>query len=105
MKTRKEIKEEYKQLKFSMGVFQIKNRANNKVFIDNSVDMASKWNRHKAELRFGNHKNYELQKDWNEKGEDNFVFEILSELKKEDEKEVNYPKELKLLQQKYTISN
>jgi hypothetical protein len=99
MKTRKEIKEEYKQMKFSMGVFQVKNLSNNKVFIDNSVDMNAKWNRHKTELRFGNHKNRELQKDWSEQGEDNFVFEVLSELKQDESKAVNYPKELKLLQQ------
>ncbi|MDX8340436.1 GIY-YIG nuclease family protein [Draconibacterium sp. IB214405] len=99
MKTRKEIKEEYKQMKFSMGVFQVKNRSNNKVFIDNSVDIASKWNRHKTELKFGNHKNRELQNDWNEKGEDNFDLEILSELKQDDKKVINYAKELKLLQQ------
>jgi spore coat protein CotH len=99
MKTRKEIKEEYKQMKFLIGVFQVKNLSNNKVFIDNSVDVFAKWNRHKTELRFGNHKNRELQKDWNEKGEDNFVFEVLSELKHDDSIEANYPKELKLLQQ------
>lgn len=99
MKTRKEIKEEYKQMKFSMGVFQVKNISNNKVLIDNSVDMASKWNRHKTELRFGNHKSRGLQNDWDEKGEDNFVFEILSELKQDDKKKVDYSKELKLLQQ------
>lgn len=99
MKTRKEIKEEYKQKKFSMGVFQVRNISNNKIFIDNSIDMVSKWNRHKTELRFGNHKNMELQKDWNEKGENNFVFEILSELKHDEERSVNYPKELQLLQQ------
>lgn len=100
MKTRKEIKEEYKQMKFSMGVFQVKNISNDKLFIDNSVDVISKWNRHKTELRFGNHKNYDLQNDWNLNGEDNFVFEILLELKQDDTKEVNYPKELKLRQQK-----
>jgi len=99
MKTRKEIKEEYKQMKFAMGVFQVKNISNDKILIDNSADMISKWNRHKTELRFGNHRNRELQNDWNEKGEDNFVFEILSELKHDDKKEINYPKELKLLQQ------
>jgi len=99
MKTRKEIKEEYRQMKFLMGVFQVKNLSNNKVFIDNSVDVVAKWNRHKTELRFGNHKNRELQKDWNEKGEDSFVFEVLAELKQDDRIEVNYPKELKLLQQ------
>ncbi len=98
MKTRKEIKEEYKEMKFSMGVFQVKNTSNNKVFIDNSVDMTSRWNRHKTELRFGSHKNRELQKDWNEKGEANFVFEILSELKQEDDKKGDYQMKLKLLQ-------
>jgi len=99
MKTRKNIKEEYKQMKFSMGVFQVKNKSNNKVFIDNSVDMDSRWTRHKTELRFGNHRNFELQKDWNDKGEANFVFEVLSELKQDDENNVDYQKELKLLQQ------
>ncbi|NWJ50132.1 MAG: GIY-YIG nuclease family protein [Bacteroidetes bacterium] len=99
MKTKKDIKEEYKQMKFRMGVFQIKNISNNKIFVDNSVDMTSTWNRHKFELKFGTHRNRELQKDWNEKGEDNFVFEILSELKQDDERKVDYPKELRLLQQ------
>jgi hypothetical protein len=99
MKSRKEIKEEYREMKFPMGVFQVKNISNNKVLIDNSIDMNSKWNRHKTELRFGNHKNHALQQDWNEKGEDNFVFEVLSELKQEDEKNINYASELRSLQQ------
>ncbi len=69
MKTKKEIKEEYKQMKFPMGVFQIRNLQTNKVFIDNSTDMDSKWGRHKMELKFGSHRNTTLQKDWNEYGE------------------------------------
>ena len=99
MKTKKELKEAYKQMKFPMGVFQIRNLSNNKILIDNSVDMLSKWNRHKMELNFGGHRNLALQKDWSEKGEDNFVFEVLSELKSKDEENVNYNKELKTLQQ------
>ena len=82
-----------------MGVFQIRNLTNNKILIDNSVDMLSKWNRHRMELNFGGHRNLALQKDWSEKGEDNFVFEVLSELKSKDEEVVNYNKELKTLQQ------
>jgi len=99
IKTRKELKEAYKQMNFSMGVFQIKNVSNNRVLIDDNVDMESKWNRHKMELRFGHHKNRDLQKDWDEKGEDNFIFEILSELKQDDTRKVNYRKELQVLQQ------
>ncbi|MDX1829814.1 MAG: GIY-YIG nuclease family protein [Lutibacter sp.] len=86
-------------MKTPMGVFQIKNISNNKVLIDNSIDMVSKWNRHKMELKFGNHRNNNLQKDWNEYGADNFVFEVLSELKKKDEENINYQKELKILQE------
>lgn len=98
MKTKKELKDEYKQMKFPMGVFQIRNLSNNKILIDNSVDMLSKWNRHKMELNFGGHRNLALQKDWSEKGEENFIFEVLSELKSKDEENVNYNKELKILQ-------
>ena len=50
------------------------------------------------ELNFGGHRNLTLQKDWSEKGEDNFVFEVLSELISKDEEVVNFNKELKTLQ-------
>ena len=98
MKTKKELKDEYKQMKITMGVFQIKNIISNKRLIDNSIDMMSKWNRHKMELIFGSHRNRVLQKDWNDKGEDNFVFEVLSELKRENEENINYKKKLQSLQ-------
>lgn len=99
MLTKKELKEKYKQMKNPMGVFQIRNVVNNKVMIDNSIDMMSKWNRHKMELMFGNHRNTGLQKDWNENGEDKFIFEILSELKEKDEENIDYKKELQVLQE------
>lgn len=98
MKTKKELKDEYKQMKFPMGVFQIRNLTNDRVMIDNSVDMLSKWNRHKLELNFGSHRNVALQKDWSEKGESNFVFEVLSELRSKEGEVVNYNKELRELQ-------
>ncbi len=98
MKTKKELKDEYKQMKFPIGVFQVKNICNNKVLIDYSLDMESKWNRHKIELKFGNHRNKDFQNDWNEYGEDNFVFEVLSELKEKERENINYNKELKTLQ-------
>ncbi|WP_273273272.1 GIY-YIG nuclease family protein [Maribacter polysiphoniae] len=99
MKTKKEFTEAYKQMKFPMGVFQVKNLSNNKVLIDHSIDMESKWNRHKMELKFGKHRNKNLQKDWNEFGEANFVFEVLSELKPNEEEHSNYNTELKSLQE------
>jgi len=99
VKTNKELKSEYKQMKFPMGVFQIRNRLNDKIFVDSSSNMNSKWNRHKMELKFGNHRNTELQNDWTSLGENNFVFEILSDLEQKDDDSINYSKELTLLEE------
>lgn len=98
MKTKKELKEAYKQMEFPMGVFQITCTSNGRSLVDHSIDMESKWNRHKMELKFGNHRNKDLQNDWNKYGENGFVFEVLSELKKSEDETMNYNQELKTLQ-------
>ena len=99
MKTKKELKEEYKQMKFRMGMFQIRNTVNNKIFIESSTDLVAIWNRQKMELNFGSHPNADLQKDWKELGEDKFRYEILSELKQTETEKVDYKKEVKLLEE------
>ena len=98
LKTKKELKDEFKQIKPQMGVFKITNLTNGKVFIDNGLDISAKWNRHKMELKFGSHKNKALQTDWKVLGEEQFQFEIISTLEQKDDEFVDYPKELKLLQ-------
>jgi len=98
MKTKKELKDEYKQSKPQMGVFSIRNLENNKVYIDHGLDVAAKWNRHKMELKFGSHKNKALQSDWKNLGEEQFRFEVLSTLEHKEDQFVDYQKELKLLQ-------
>ncbi|GAA5219684.1 hypothetical protein GCM10025777_03140 [Membranihabitans marinus] len=97
MKSRKELVAEYQQMKKPIGVFQIRNLSNGKVFIDSSNNITSKWNRHKMELKFGSHRHKTLQNDWNDLGEDQFVLEFLSELKIEDDDDVNIERELQLL--------
>lgn len=98
MKTRKELKEEYKQIKFKMGVFQIKNRINGKIFIGSSLDLIAIWHAQKLQLNFGMHQNNDLQNDWKKYGEDNFSYEILDEIKQSDDKDINYAKEIKALE-------
>lgn len=78
--TRKEIINEYKNMKPRIGVFQIRNIVNGKVFIEGSTNLDKIWNRHQTELRFGGHRNKALQQDWNSMGAESFVFEILSEI-------------------------
>lgn len=99
MDKKKELKEEYKNMKFPMGVFQIRNTVNGKIFVDSGINMQAKWNRNKSQLKFGNHPNKRLQKDWNEFGEEAFIFEILSELEQKDTKTIDYQKEVKLLEE------
>ncbi len=101
MKTRKELKEEYKQKKYKMGIFQIKNTINGKIFIGSSMDLNAIWNRHKMELKLGSHRNKVLQNDWKKYGEENFTYGIITELKQDDKKETNYKKELKELEELY----
>jgi len=99
MKTRKELKEEYKQLKFRIGVFQIRNLDNGKVYVDSSTNLNAIFNRHRLQLNFGNHPNEALQADWKLLGEDHFVFEVLGEVEQKDGANIDYARELKLLEQ------
>jgi hypothetical protein len=99
MKTRKELKEEYKQRKYKMGVFQIKNKVNGKIFVSSNIDLQAIWHSQKLQLDVGIHSNYELQKDWNEYGADSFVYEILDEIKQKDDKPQNNAKDLKALEE------
>src|SRR4051812_48707908 len=101
MKTKKELKEEYKQVRFRMGVFQIRNTLNDKVFISGSINIDAVWNRHRVQLRFGNHPNTALQKDWNEQGESAFRFEVVSELAHDENGLTDYNKEVQLLKEMY----
>jgi hypothetical protein len=101
MKTRKEIKQEYKQMKFPMGVFQIRNILNDKVFIGSNLHVVAEWNSQKFQLNAGMHPNAELQKDWKELGAENFVYEILEEMKESEDKPLDYAKEIKTLEKLY----
>lgn len=97
MKTKKELKTEYKQHKPTAGVYQIKNTKNGRTLIEAASNIPAKWNRHRTELKFGSHRNGALQKDWNEMGEDAFTFDILSELKSKEEENADINTEVKLL--------
>ena len=99
MKTKKELKEEYKQVKFKMGVFRITNLANSKVFIGSSLDLAAIWYAQKLQLGMGIHHNKELQKDWNHFGSENFTYEILEEIRQSDDSKADFNKEIKALEE------
>ncbi len=100
MKDRKALKSAYKEMKFKMGAFQIRNLSNGKLLIGSSANLNAIWNRHRFQLNMGSHRNTVLQKDWNTFKEENFVFEILEELPHRADTS-DYSEELGLLEAFY----
>jgi hypothetical protein len=80
----KKLKQEYKQAIRPMGVFQIRNLVNEKIFVVGGIDLAGAINRHKFALGAGGHQNQLLQKDWNNQGADRFAFETLDQMNPSD---------------------
>jgi len=99
MKSRQDIKREYKERKKPAGVFQVKNTRNGKVLLGSSLNLEGALNRHKFELTMGSHRSRELQKDWDAQGPEAFVFEILEEVKVRDVPHFDLSDELTLLEQ------
>jgi group I intron endonuclease len=99
VKSRKDIKREYKERKKPAGVFQVKNTANGKVLLGSSLDLQGPLNRHKFMLTIERHQNETLQKEWIEHGPEKFVFEILELVKVKDDPDFNLSDELTLLEQ------
>jgi hypothetical protein len=85
MANRKELINAYKEKKQRMGLFQIRNTVNGKILLQSSPNLDTVWNRERFQLKNGVHPNEALQKEWNEHGEERFVYEVVSELKQEDD--------------------
>lgn len=58
-------------------IYSIVNIVNNKKYIGYTMDLKQREYHHKYNLRKGVHVNYFLQEDWNEFGEENFIFEVI----------------------------
>lgn len=85
MKTKKEIRQEYKEKVFPKGVFRIRNLVNGKIYIGSAMNLDVVWNSQRYKLNSGIHFSKALQKEWDEFGEDKFVFEIVDVLKENPE--------------------
>ncbi|RXK83759.1 GIY-YIG nuclease family protein [Filimonas effusa] len=101
MSNKKELKEQYKQMKFRMGIFQVRNKTTGKIYVASSINLDAIWNRHRTQLRFGAHPVKALQHDWNTYGEEQFSYEILSILEQKDEDTHDPKRELKELERMY----
>ena len=99
MQSRKDLIREYKERQKPAGVFQIKNTKTGKFLLASSLNIEGSLNKHKFMLKTGGHINKALQADWNRDGAENFVFEILEEVKVQDEAGFKIEDELGLLEE------
>jgi hypothetical protein len=87
---RKTLKLAYRLAFPVMGVFAIRNLGNGRLFVDQSSNLTGALNRHRSELRFGTHRNRDLQQDWINHGEAQFSFEILEQVAERKEADFDY---------------
>lgn len=98
MERKKELKEQYKQMKPPMGVLIIRIKDGKKCFIEETPNLKGKINSARFQLRAGSHRNRELQRAWQDLGEDAFTIEVLESLEYDkDETKSDYKDDLALL--------
>lgn len=89
------------------GIYQIKNRNTNMVYIGSSKDIENRWKQHIRKLNKGDHHSYKLQNAWDIWKKDSFVFEILEYVENEKDlikKEQEYIDKLKSYEFGYNVS-
>lgn len=96
VRTRTELKRQYKEAHPPMGVYAIRNLTTGQCYVQASMNVEAAMNRDRFELRLKGHRNSALLRDWQEHGADNFRFEVLDLLKKREEPDFDYKAELAL---------
>lgn len=96
VRTRAELKRQYKEAHPPMGVYAIRNLATGQYYVQASMNVEAAMNRDRFELGFKGHRNPALQRDWLAHGADQFRFEVLDLLKKREAPDFDYKAELAL---------
>jgi hypothetical protein len=97
---RREAVKEYKRTIQPMGIVQVRNVQNGRVYLAASANTPGSMNSIRFQLRTGSFlPSPELARDWKELGEESFVSEVLDELKPvDDDPGRDYQDELKELE-------
>ena len=99
MKDRREMIREYKKSIRPMGIVQVRNIRNDRVYLTASANTAATINSIRFQLKMGAFlPSASLAQDWMELGEENFVIEVLDELKAVDDPKYDYQDDLKALE-------
>jgi hypothetical protein len=100
MDRKKELQQQYKEMKKDAGVYQVRNIKNQKILVEVTPDLKT-INGKIFQLKMGGHKNIQLQEEWKQFGEDAFVFEVLEVLEEKEEGFFDKKEELKKLEKKW----
>ncbi|RJQ57589.1 MAG: GIY-YIG nuclease family protein [Stygiobacter sp.] len=96
---KKEAIKEYKQTVQPMGIFQIRNLANEKIYLASSKNLRGMANRFEFNLDIGAHVSKELREDYEKFGRANFVFEVIDTLESKEDPKYDYTEDLKVLEE------
>ncbi|KYZ77948.1 excinuclease ABC subunit C [Anaerosporomusa subterranea] len=101
MDRRKELILAYKQTPTPMGVYQVKNCTNGKVFIGSSMNLPGRFNRLRFQLKANANPIRSLQAEWNDQGADVFTFEVLETLNPDKVPKDDWRKALAVMEDKW----
>ncbi len=100
MDRKKELIQQYKEIKKVGGVYQIRNIQNGKIMVLSTPDFKT-MNGKRFELEMGSYRCATLQKEWKDFGQEAFVFEILETLDEEEKGIFDKKDALKKLEEKW----
>jgi hypothetical protein len=79
--------------KCTSGIYIIRNLKENKIYIGESYAIENRWISHRSALKKNNRVNKRLKQDWDRLGEENFEFQILTDLSGSSKMERLYEEE------------
>ncbi|ACL19148.1 hypothetical protein DesLBE_2253 [Desulfitobacterium sp. LBE] len=98
MDRKKELKEQYKQMRPDMGIVGVRSGKEAWCYIEGSQNLRAALNGIRFKLEAGFFPCRELMKKWQEQGGENFTFEVLEQLEYDkDETKTDYTDDLVLL--------
>jgi len=77
---KKQAAREFKERKPAPGIFALRCRPMDRVWVDSSPNLNAAQNSQFFQLRNRSHRNAEMQAEWNQHGEEAFSFEVLEAL-------------------------
>lgn len=98
MDRKKELKQQYKQMKPDMGIIGIRSKQEEWYYLEGTQNLRATLNGIRFKLESGFFPSRELLKKWQEQGGHNFTFDVLEKLEYDkDETKTDYTDDLALM--------